>query len=139
MKKTIITTMAVLLITGAFLATAEGKGWFEKSKAEKDKPKMGMCHTSKMGMCHTHKMMCEHMMKKEIIATSDGGVVIMTCGKLYKYDKDLNLVKDAELTKIKEDMKAKMEEIKKECAEKCKMKSAKAKSGAEEIEEDMEM
>jgi hypothetical protein len=136
MKRTIITMMAVLLIAGAFLTTAEGKGWFEKSSTEK-----GTVEKSKpkMGMCRMHKMMCEHMMKKEIIATEDGGVVIMTCGKLYKYDKDLNLVKDVELTKIKEDMKAKMEEMKKECAEKCKMKSAKAKSGVEEPEEDIEL
>jgi hypothetical protein len=140
-RTTIIVTTAILLITGAFLAAAEGKGWFEKSKAEKGKPMIGLCPM--------HMMMCEHMMKKEIIATEDGGVIIMACGKLYKYDKDLNLVKDVELTKIKEDMKAKMEEIKKECAEKCKMKKVtketsgikgkEEKSGAEEIEEDVEM
>lgn len=135
MKRTIIITMVTLLVAVAFLATAEGKGWFEKSnkmeegKMEKGKPMMGMCHM--------HKMMCEHMMKKEIVAAGDGGVIIMTCGKLYKYDKDLNLVKDVELTKIKEDMKAKMEEMKKECAEKCKMKKVtKENSGVEETEED---
>jgi hypothetical protein len=129
MKRTIIITMAVLLIAGAFLTTAEGKGWFEKGTPEKGRMEK---HKPMMGMCHMHKMMCEHMMKKEIVPAGDGGVVIMACGKLYKYDKDLNLVKDVELTKIKDDAKAKMEEMKKECAEKCKMKATKKMSKAEE-------
>ena len=133
MKKAIVITMAVLLAAFAFLATAQGKGWFEKSSPEKSETEKGK---PKMGMCHMHKMMCEHMMKKEIVSTGDGGVIIMTCGRLYKYDKDLNLVKDVELTKIHEDAKAKMEEIKKECAEKCKMKKvSKENSEAEESEE----
>lgn len=118
MKRTIIITMVALLAAFAFLATAQGKGWFEKSDTEKCKMEKGK---PMMGMCPMHMMMCEHMMKKEIVAAGDGGVIIMTCGKLYKYDKDLNLVKDVELTKIHEDTKAKMEEMKKECAEKCKV------------------
>lgn len=120
MKRTIIITMAILLVAGVYLVSpAEGKGWFEKDKVEKGKPMMGMCPM--------HMMMCEHMMKKEIVPAGDGGVVIMTCGKLYKYDKDLNLVKDVELTKIDEDAKAKMEEIKKECMEKCQMMKTQGK------------
>jgi hypothetical protein len=109
--------MVVLLVAFAFFATAQGKGWFEKSDTEKSK----MEKKPMMGLCPMHMAMWQHAMKKEIIASGDGGVIIMTDGKLYKYDKDLNLVKDVELTKINEDMKAKMEEIKKECAEKCKL------------------
>lgn len=130
MKRTIIITMAVLLVAVAFLATAEGKGWFDKGKAAKCKPKMGMCPT--------HKMMCQGMMEKKLVALEDGSIVIMTCGKLYKYDKDLNFVKEAELTKIKEDMKAKMEGMKRECAEKCKVKMTKKMSEAEEELEESE-
>ena len=34
-----------------------------------------------------------------LIATSDGGVVILMGGKLAKYDKELNLVKEVEMKK----------------------------------------
>jgi hypothetical protein len=134
MKKTIIITTVALLVAAAYLVSpSEGKGWFEKDKTEKCKMEKGK---PMMGMCPMHKMMSEHMMKKEIVADGDGGVIIMACGKLYKYDKDLNLVKDVELTKIHEDAKAKMEEMKKECAEKCKMKMTKKMSKAEEESEE---
>ncbi len=43
------------------------------------------------------KMMDGKMMDRKIVATSDGGVVIVCCGKMMKYDKDLNLVKTVEL------------------------------------------
>jgi hypothetical protein len=41
------------------------------------------------------------MMGKSMIATTDGGVVVMMGDKLMKFDKDLNLVKE---TKIKIDI-----------------------------------
>ena len=36
-------------------------------------------------------------MMNRLVATSDGGVVVMIGNKLYKYDKDLNLKKEAEI------------------------------------------
>jgi hypothetical protein len=120
MKRTVIIMMAVLLVAGVFLATAEGKGWFQKGKAAAGK--------QMMGMCPMHKMACQGMMEKKLVALDDGSIVIMTCGKLYKYDKDLNLVKNVELTKIKEDAKARMEEMKKECMEMCPMMKIQEKS-----------
>ncbi len=42
-------------------------------------------------------------MMNNIVATSDGGVVVMIGNKLYKYDKDLNLKKEVE---IKVDLKS---------------------------------
>ena len=36
-------------------------------------------------------------MQKQMVATSDGGVIVMAGHKLFKYDKDLNLVKEVEL------------------------------------------
>ena len=42
-------------------------------------------------------------MMNNLVATSDGGVVVMIGNKLYKYDKNLKLVKEAE---IKVDMKS---------------------------------
>ena len=35
--------------------------------------------------------------QKQMVATNDGGVIVMTGNKLLKYDKDLNLVKEVEL------------------------------------------
>jgi hypothetical protein len=137
MKKTILIAAVALLVAAAYLvAPAEGKGWFGKSDTEKGKMEKGK---PMMGMCPMHMMMYRHMMEKKLVPLADGSLVIMTCGKLYKYDKDLNLVKDVELTKIHDDAKAKMEEMKKECAEKCKMKMTKKMSKAEEeMEEEAE-
>ncbi len=36
-------------------------------------------------------------MQKQMAATNDGGVIVLTGNKLLKYDKDLNLVKEVEL------------------------------------------
>lgn len=38
------------------------------------------------------------MMQQSMVATSDGGVVIRAGDKLVKYDKNLNVVKEAEVT-----------------------------------------
>jgi hypothetical protein len=128
LKRTITIMVAVLLIAGALLASAaEGKGWFQKGKKETYKPSMGLCPM--------HMMACQSMMEKKMVALEDGSIIIMTCGKLYKYDKDLNFVKDVELTNIKNDAKAKLEEIKKECAEKCGMKMKVKTSETEKSEQ----
>jgi len=37
------------------------------------------------------------MMQKQVVATNDGGVVVLWGNKLLKYDKDLNLLKAVEL------------------------------------------
>ena len=42
-------------------------------------------------------MMMKRMMKPTLVATSDGGVVVVTGNKITKYDQDLNLVKEADL------------------------------------------
>jgi len=60
-----------------------------------------------------HGMMMKKMMQKEMVATPDGGVIVMAGNKLMKYDKDLNLVKEVE---IKVDMEAMMKKMK-ECSE----------------------
>ena len=56
--------------------------------------KMG--HHWKEGKCP----MCGKMkskMQKSMVATSDGGVVVLSHNKLTKYDKNLNIVKEVEL------------------------------------------
>ncbi len=36
-------------------------------------------------------------MQKQMVSTNDGGVIVWAGDKLFKYDKDLNLVKEVEL------------------------------------------
>jgi hypothetical protein len=126
MKRTIIITVVFLLAAcGAYIVYAA-----EESGTMMTKKMMGKSMMDKpmMGMCPMHMMMCQGAMEKKLVALEDGSIVIMTCTKLYKYDKDLNLVKEVELKKISEDVKAKMEEMKKECMEKCPMMKMQEKS-----------
>ncbi len=44
-----------------------------------------------------HAMMSPGMMAAQMQPSSDGGVIVMRGGTLYKYDKDLNLKKEIEL------------------------------------------
>jgi hypothetical protein len=79
------------------------KGMMEKCMKEKgekccDKEKME--HKEMMGM---HQM----MMSKSMVATPDGGVIVMVGHKLQKYDKDLVLQKEVDLKMDKEEMKEK--------------------------------
>ncbi len=71
----------------------------------------------KEGMQKKHAMKCmmDMMMNKQMVATSDGGVVVLFGHKLYKYDKNLNLVKEAEIKMDFEAMKKKMQEMKEKC------------------------
>lgn len=59
-----------------------------------------------------HEMM-EHgmMMDKKVIATSDGGIIVVVGNKIQKYDKDLNLVKEVEIKMDMEQMHHHMMEM----------------------------
>ena len=59
--------------------------------------KGGMAHKGMMKGMKTHNMMKMHGMMKNVVATSDGGVVIVRGDKIIKYDKDLNLVKEVRM------------------------------------------
>jgi hypothetical protein len=63
-------------------------------------PMMGKGPMMHEGMKAGMKPMCPMqgmMMKKEMVAASDGGVIVMVGNKLMKYDKDLDLKKEVEL------------------------------------------
>ncbi len=71
-------------------------------------------------MMHKKKMMwsspmMHQMMQKEMVATKDGGVIVMVGNKLLKYDKDLNLKKEVKIKIDKDDMKSCMAPKKKKC------------------------
>lgn len=82
--------------------------------------------------------MCSSMMKSvaspQVISTGDGGFVILTGNKLIKYDKDLNVVKEAD---IKVDVSAMMEKMKADCPV-CKMMKEKKEEMKEKMKEKKE-
>jgi|GEM_PF-1454865 len=64
-------------------------------------------------MCHMNKGMM--MDGKKLIATQDGGAILMIGNKLIKYDSQLNIVKEADIKIDMEAMKSAMEEMRKNC------------------------
>ena len=70
---------------------------------------MGMM---KCPMCH---MMMGSMMTKSMGVLPDGGVVVMAMGKLIKFDKDMNVVKEVEIPFDAEAMQKKMEQMMQNC------------------------
>ena len=85
-------------------------------------PKEMMEHAGMMGKHHgmmgQRPPMCpmmKGMMEKKVVATSDGGVVVLVGNKLVKYDKDLNLVKEVEIKIDMAAMQKSMMEMMKDC------------------------
>lgn len=135
MKKTqvlYLTAVLVLTVSGLALAQMEkdkmgdkGMGMMGSGMMKDDMMgKGGMMGGKEMMM---HGMMMK-MMEKSVVATSDGGVIVMTANKLIKYDKDLNLVKEVELKNPT------MEEMQKMCPMMGKMKSSDESIGGESKE-----
>ncbi len=81
------------------------------------------------GMMGMHQMMMKKMMERSVVATSDGGIVIVAGDKITKYDKNLKLVNEVE-TKI--DMQA-MGEKMKGMMDACPMMSDGKKAEAEKV------
>ena len=72
-------------------------------------------------MSHMNKMMGA----REMIATQDGGLVLMMGNKLIKYDASMNIVKEVEIKMDMEAMKNMMEDMKKSCPTSDKMQDKK--------------
>jgi len=102
----------------------------KESAMDKDAMKPGMMGHGMMGqgMMDKGKMMemGKMMMGKSVVATTDGGVVVLIGNKLQKYDKNLELKKEVE---IKVDMES-MRKMKKQMMGGCKMNKDKAAEGA---------
>jgi len=118
MKKT-----ALLVITMAFIffVIMIGQAKAETQKSEKTsapmEKMMGEKHMmgkemKKMEGCRMGYMPMNCMMGKQIVATSDGGVVVTIGNKLYRYDSNLNLQKEIEIPFDIEGMKKKMMNMK---------------------------
>lgn len=104
----------LLIFTVCGLAFSQENNPQEKAKATEGvaavPQEMNKTETAKQqerakGMLPMGLMMRE-LMTKSIVATSDGGIVVMSGNKLTKFDKDLNLVKEVEM---KIDIKGKEE------------------------------
>jgi hypothetical protein len=99
MKKILFVLLAAVICM-SFLSISFARDMGEKKWDKKDKMD-----------CPMYKMMgC-----KELLATQDGGVVLMLGNKLIKYDASMNLVKEVEIKIDMEAMKNTMEEMKKSC------------------------
>jgi hypothetical protein len=134
MKRLLIAAMVLLLAVWVtyFAYAADPMGSMSGGKMDSNSM---MMHKEMMGkmmpqMCPMHTMMAQGMMHKEIVATQDGGVIVMYDNKLLKYDKDVNFVKEVDLKIDTAAMQVKMQQMMKECMEKCQMMKPQDKSGS---------
>ena len=115
MKKIILMSGAVIFLTVS-VVFAQGMKEMENSKGSMmAKGMMGKGMMDEKGsMMGTHGMMTK-MMEKSVVATSDGGIVVVMGNKLTKYDKDLNVVKEVELRMDMEGMQKMMSDMMEKC------------------------
>ena len=110
MKKVIFAVVVIgLFMTTSVISFAQEKGSM-MGKGMKGSMK-GKADEGMMGVCPMRSMM-KTMMGKTMVATGDGGVIVMMCNKLMKFDKDLNLVKEVEIKMEMEGMAKMMKEMK---------------------------
>ena len=138
MKKSIIAVTAVLVLTVSGLALAQmDKGKDMMGDVDKG---MGMMGGGMMkgGMMDGKMMdmmgMMHSMMQKQVVATNDGGIIVVAGNKITKYDKDLNVVKEVELKMDMEGMQKMMDNMKGMCPMMGKMKPSDESKGEESKE-----
>ena len=130
MKKTIlISGAAILLATSVVFAQGMMGGMMDEKK-----------QGSMMGEGMMGGMMMKSMMEKSIVATSDGGVVVLAGNTLTKYDKDLNAVKEVEIKMDMEGMQKKMMDMMQNCPMmKGMMDKADSSQGAADVKSSQEV
>lgn len=117
MKKGLSMVLAGLLVTVfCFLASAQEQEETMDNKMMQG-GQMGEGTMGRgQGMVKGKKMMgMGMMMNKEIVATEDGGVVVMIGNKLLKYDKNLDLKKEVEIKIDTAGMQERMMQMKENC------------------------
>lgn len=117
MKRSIavFTVVVALTVSGLALAQTQDKGkemmGGNAAMMEGKGGMMGMMGgKGMMGMMGMHQM--QEMMEKmhqTVVATSDGGIIIVGAAKITKYDKDLNVIKEVELKENADAMHEMME------------------------------
>ena len=111
MKRTALLAIVMALIfTGATISPAMA----ETPKSEKKSCPMAEMMGKEMKEnegCRMGNMPMNCMMGKQMVATSDGGIVITIGNKLYKYDSNLNLQKEVEIPFNKDCMMKMMKDM----------------------------
>jgi hypothetical protein len=100
MKKTVILTMVVFAVAaGAYyvFAAIQNEGGMMGSGMMRGRMMDSNDMMMQRGMGYGMHPMSGMMGGSSLVATSDGGVVVLMGNKLIKYDKDLNLVKEVEI------------------------------------------
>jgi hypothetical protein len=116
MKKIITFIFATALIACPIIAFAHEHEDKDHEMMEKDMKGRGI----------KHEMMMRRM-QRSVVATSDGGVVIVAGNKITKYDRNLNVIKEVQLKS--DEMEKMMSEEKSECE--CHTKNKKSSENAE--------
>ena len=91
-----VKSLSVVIVSMMFcsvLAFAQGPDEKNQPVLEQKMPEKQMDKGQTVGMI----MQMMGAMQKQMVPTNDGGVIVMIGNKLLKYDKDLNLVKEAEV------------------------------------------
>lgn len=90
MKKIIlaVVSLSLLILVQAFA---------EETQRKEEMPAMSMHKPMGMPMPGMGKTCCPMMGKAQMVATDEGGVIVLAGNKLMKYDADLNLVKEVEV------------------------------------------
>lgn len=107
--------------TGSYLAFAGqqgndpmGGGMMRGGMMNRGGAQRGMMGNNAM-MPMMREMMTQNMMQsmaqEGLVATSDGGLVVLAAGKLMKYDGSLNLVKEVDLKVDYENMQQRMQRM----------------------------
>lgn len=86
----VLTSLVLTASTISFAQGQEQMGGQQQMMGQQQQMGQGMGQGMKGGMMHG-------MMSGQMVAASDGGVIVMMGNKLYKYDKDLNLKKEVEI------------------------------------------
>jgi len=92
-KVKVLALMIAALMFCSVIAFAQGSGETKEPIAEEKAKEKQMGKEAIGGMM----MQMMGATQKQMVATNDGGVIVLVGNKLLKYDKDLNLVKEAEL------------------------------------------
>ncbi len=91
MKKAIL-----VFVAGVVLALSVSAPAFAEETQKNEMPEMAADKPRGMPMPGMEKKCCSMMGKAQMVATEEGGVIVLAGSKLMKYDADLNLVKEAE-------------------------------------------
>ena len=113
-----VKSLSVFLIAILCLATFAFAQDGEKMQTDIKNKRM---QTGKMKSNSMKNMAMKKMMEKQIVATEDGGVVVLVGNKLLKYDKKLNLINETEIEIDYDAMHKMMKKKMREC-QGCKKK-----------------